>query len=60
MAEYVVKDMTILHNGKKYPPGSSIKLSAKDAKRLSRFLEEPKKEEPKKEEKPTEGDKKQG
>lgn len=58
MKEYIVRGTNILHNGELYRAGSRIKLSSKDAKRLAKFLEEPKKEEPKKE-KPSQGGKKQ-
>jgi len=58
MKEYVVRGTNIRHNGKLYREGEKIKLSSKEAKRLGKFLEEPKKEEPK-EEKPSQGGKKQ-
>ena len=57
MKEYIVRGTNIRHNGKLYREGAKIKLAAKDAKRLAKFLEEPKKEEPRKE--PAEGEKKQ-
>ena len=37
--KYKVKNITILHNGKKYPDGSFIDLTKKDAQGLKPFLE---------------------
>lgn len=62
MKEYIVRGTNIRHNGKLYREGEKIKLSSKDAKRLAKFLEEPKKEGKAasgKKEEPTEGGKKQ-
>ena len=39
MSTYRIKDIDLLHNGKKHLEGSEIELSDKEAKPLRRYLE---------------------
>jgi hypothetical protein len=38
MATYVVKDISLRHNGKRYQPGDKVELNDAEAERLSAYV----------------------